>query len=325
MSPKETVKKNTRYSPQYVPASKPKSKTFVIIAITVAALLVLGAFLFFNNQFVGKAIGAQCKVDADCGLGEMCSSGQCVQEPQFSCLNAPQNALLCPGEGTGLVQNTQSILVLTCGQYGPTEKCGFTCNDGYHVQAGQCVANVCGDWQVNQASEQCDDGNVVNGDGCSATCQNEQQAQFSCLNAPQNALLCSGEGTGLVQNTQSILVLTCGQYGPTEKCGFTCNSGYHVQAGQCVANVCGDWQVNQASEQCDDGNVVNGDGCSATCQMEAQDQLQGSPDQVLCQQIIDAPAKDKDLVGGVLNALGNQNKLDAILDIFTALNNWLKP
>ena len=50
---------------------------------------------------------------------------------------------------------------------------------------------------------------------------------------------------------------------------------------------------------------------------EAQDQL--------CQQVTAAPAKDKTLVSGVLNALQNPNKLDAVLDIFTALNNWLKP
>jgi cysteine-rich repeat protein len=31
---------------------------------------------------------------------------------------------------------------------------------------------------------------------------------------------------------------------------------------------CGDNVVNQASEQCDDGNIVSGDGCSATCTTE---------------------------------------------------------
>lgn len=31
---------------------------------------------------------------------------------------------------------------------------------------------------------------------------------------------------------------------------------------------CGDGEVNQPSEQCDDGNNVSGDGCSATCQLE---------------------------------------------------------
>ena len=39
--------------------------------------------------------------------------------------------------------------------------------------------------------------------------------------------------------------------------------------GTCDAvPVCGDGNVNQASEQCDDGDTVSGDGCSATCQTE---------------------------------------------------------
>jgi len=34
------------------------------------------------------------------------------------------------------------------------------------------------------------------------------------------------------------------------------------------APVCGDGEVNQQSEQCDDGNTANGDGCSANCTIE---------------------------------------------------------
>src|SRR3989344_4539607 len=119
MSPKDTVKKNTRYSPQYVPASKPVSKIFVIIAITVAALVVLGAFLFFTNQFVGKAIEVQCEKDTQCGQGEMCSSGQCVADPSKT---------YC---GDGQVQDPNS--------YGETEKCdgsdlgGYTCADSGYI------------------------------------------------------------------------------------------------------------------------------------------------------------------------------------------------
>lgn len=57
-------------------------------------------------------------------------------------------------------------------------------NNGYvgFKECNQCVFNdcklieYCGDHiiQVN-ASEQCDDGNLINGDGCSATCRNEQK------------------------------------------------------------------------------------------------------------------------------------------------------
>jgi len=38
--------------------------------------------------------------------------------------------------------------------------------------------------------------------------------------------------------------------------------------GVAYTDVCGDHAVNQPSEQCDDGNTVPGDGCSATCQIE---------------------------------------------------------
>jgi len=32
--------------------------------------------------------------------------------------------------------------------------------------------------------------------------------------------------------------------------------------------LCGNGNPNDAGEQCDDGNVVSGDGCSSTCQLE---------------------------------------------------------
>ena len=35
-----------------------------------------------------------------------------------------------------------------------------------------------------------------------------------------------------------------------------------------VLPVCGDGTINQAGEECDDGNLVSGDSCSATCQIE---------------------------------------------------------
>jgi cysteine-rich repeat protein len=38
------------------------------------------------------------------------------------------------------------------------------------------VCNVCGDGIVDSA-EECDDGNTIDGDGCSSTCTNEQQPQ----------------------------------------------------------------------------------------------------------------------------------------------------
>jgi cysteine-rich repeat protein len=36
---------------------------------------------------------------------------------------------------------------------------------------------------------------------------------------------------------------------------------------------CGDGSVNQEWEQCDDGNTLDGDGCSETCQLEIDDDI----------------------------------------------------
>lgn len=36
----------------------------------------------------------------------------------------------------------------------------------------------------------------------------------------------------------------------------------------CTANVCGDGHRNDTTEECDDGNTVPGDGCTATCRTE---------------------------------------------------------
>lgn len=85
------------------------------------------------------------------------------------------------------------------------------CDDGNNVDGDGCTAckkdeivtPVCGD-NIKDATEECDDGNVASGDGCDATCHNETPA------------LC---GNGLV------------------------NPG----------------------EKCDDGNTKDGDGCESTC------------------------------------------------------------
>ena len=58
-----------------------------------------------------------------------------------------------------------------------------TCTVADMCVAGVCAgdSNVCGDGTLQgSCNEECDDGNVVNGDGCSATCQKE----FGCDVAP---------------------------------------------------------------------------------------------------------------------------------------------
>ena len=54
-------------------------------------------------------------------------------------------------------------------------------------------------------------------------------------------------------------------------------SGYALAQETCggeIECVCGDGVVD-AGEQCDDGNLINGDGCSETCEVEQPPSTEG--------------------------------------------------
>ncbi|HII68933.1 TPA: S8 family serine peptidase [Candidatus Woesearchaeota archaeon] len=108
------------------------------------------------------------------------------------------------------------------------------------VLAAELPTFVCGDGNID-ADEDCDDGNAVNGDGCSASCTVE-------------AVLCyRGQSRYCIKNG----------YNGTESCNPD-GSGWQP----CIPHEwCGDAVINSV-EACDDGNTVNGDGCSALCRVE---------------------------------------------------------
>lgn len=112
------------------------------------------------------------------------------------------------------VKNITNRVVIT----GPTSPCVSTCGNG-----------------LVEASEVCDDGNLVNGDGCDANC------------TP------TGCGNGIVT--------------APETCDDGNTSGGDGCSATCKIEGCGDGIVS-GSEQCDDGNLLNGDCCSSSCQLE---------------------------------------------------------
>jgi cysteine-rich repeat protein len=141
------------------------------------------------------------------------------------------------------------------GNLDPGDGCSATCDEegcgNGIVEAGEdcdddgesadcdddCSAVMCGDDNANAtAGEGCDDGNTTSGDGCSETCEPE------------------GCGDGVVNGTED-----CDESGESADCDDDCTD---------VA--CGDGNSNAlAGEGCDDGNTSDGDGCSATCALEA--------------------------------------------------------
>lgn len=91
---------------------------------------------------------------------------------------------------------------------------------------------------VKEGTEQCDDGNNDEGDGCSEKCQSE-----ICGNSIKNK---------------------------NEECDDGNNINSDLCSNQCKEAKCGDGvvQPSKNEEECDDGNIAKGDGCSDNCKLE---------------------------------------------------------
>jgi len=154
-----------------------------------------------------------------------------------------------------------------------TTDAGEDCDDGGESAAcnSDCTFAICGDNILNlQASETCDDGNTIDdGNGCSVAClttavcgNSITEIGEACDTAGVNAAGCDYDCTAAV----------CGDFIINTPDGEECDDGNTVDDGNgcsatCLVNaVCGN-SVVEAGEQCDDGNAIDdGNGCSAGCQ-----------------------------------------------------------
>src|SRR5215212_84460 len=80
-----------------------------------------------------------------CPSGNVCTAGGCA---------TPAAAAACDGKANGDDCMTVAIVAGACVE-------------------GACFATVCGDGRVDP-HERCDDGNVTDADGCSATCDSDE-------------------------------------------------------------------------------------------------------------------------------------------------------
>jgi fibro-slime domain-containing protein len=144
------------------------------------------------------------------------------------------------------------------------------------------VAPACGDGMMNQATEECDDGNALPGDCCSGNCKVEAYC------------VCPPDGSGC----HSTIVCGDGMRGPGEACddgnadpGDGCSENCHtVEIGYRCATpgaacirvyTCGDGIVDP-NEGCDDMNIMSGDGCSNHCRIEQGFKCDGMPGPSKC-------------------------------------------
>jgi cysteine-rich repeat protein len=164
---------------------------------------------------------------------------------------------------------TQSGELLDGSITGITEGCSASCTPG----GSSAYQAVCGDGVLDQDSngggEECDDGNTTDHDGCSSMCLYEGSTACS--------FVCSSSGASCTADSECIE--TCDT--STSLCtlsGSACvtNSDCLYAESSCGtsgSNCCGnrDIEVNYSSdiaEDCDDGNLVDGDGCSSMCLAE---------------------------------------------------------
>ena len=186
------------------------------------------------------------------------------------------------GDGDGAYVNNDPNFTLP-----PTPNCGDgvldddeVCDDGNRENQDGCYGNcrgidlgyicatpgalcipfaVCGDG-VTAFPEQCDDGAQADGDGCDSGCKLE--LGFKCPVDDAGLASCSPTtcGDGVVEGLEKC------EGSLEDGCTTECQLAPQCdENGQCTS-VCGDGLL--LGEGCDDGNEVNGDGCSSSCEVE---------------------------------------------------------
>jgi fibro-slime domain-containing protein len=114
---------------------------------------------------------------ADCTPGPRCGDGTVQPEGPEACdngLNVDRYSTSAEACGPGCTQPS------FCGDAVIDSAFGEECDDGVNDNAyGGCsdtcgLGPRCGDGAVNGGTEECDDGNRVNGDGCNLTCKPER-------------------------------------------------------------------------------------------------------------------------------------------------------
>lgn len=282
----------------------------------------------------------------DAGAGEQCDFGGgngpgtgCEANCTFSCTLVPNSC--SDGNPCNGAETCGTVVVggktgQRCAAGTPLAD-GASCGIGLICLAQSCKVSSCGDGYVDAgAGEQCDFG-ALNGPnaGCETTCK------YSCIVSPNscadgnacngaeacNMVVVGGQaglkcvaGTPLADGTscgatsiclaQLCKVSTCGDgfvdAGRGEQCEppstGSCDALCHATA------VCGNG-AREVGEQCDDSNLTNLDGCSATCKFE-----QGLRADYLKMQFgTDAVCAKNALGGAIVNGTA-QGQLQSSLD-----------
>jgi cysteine-rich repeat protein len=170
---------------------------------------------------------ATCQQDYECDDGNVCNGDELCMAGQCAA-----GEWASDGHECALDDDTAAMLCL----------------------GGNCTASVCGDGVLDERTdEQCDDGNGVDGDGCEVGCT------WSCSNDADcdDSNLCNGD------EVCDANLHACSAGAPAED-GTSCGENRECLEGRCIQVGCGNGSIDD-EEECDDGNLVDGDGCDADC------------------------------------------------------------
>lgn len=181
--------------------------------------------------------GTTCVTFTDCAAGQVCVSGLCRGASRVD--GGTGGGLDAGGGGAG----------------------GGSTGGG----GGGSVVGVCGDGQQT-GLERCDDGNLVNFDGCNQVCSLEPNYVCTTPGSPCVSTVVCGDGlrTGPEVCDDNNLA---GGDGCSATCALEAGWRCPTVGVACVAASCGDSLV-VGIEECDDGNMNPSDGCSASCVIE---------------------------------------------------------
>jgi cysteine-rich repeat protein len=199
----------------------------------------------------------------DCGTAPQCDIYQCSSHQCQAVADSSQDGMAC-GSGGVCSNGACNVTGQTCGNgiVEGTEQCDF--GAGNNGPGTGCESNCMFSCQTDPG---CSDGNPCDGaETCSSvTVSGKTGKKCAAGTAPATGTSC---GTGKICLSNLCQTSACGDGYVDANAGETCEP---PDVGTCDASchtiVCGDGML-EGSEQCDDGNTTNLDGCDSGCKFE---------------------------------------------------------
>jgi cysteine-rich repeat protein len=222
-----------------------------------------------QNGMMGSGCKADCTYECvnaatDCPAAPFCQMPSC--DSSHACANVAdpaKNGMMC---GTNLVCSNGACVTpsAVCGN-GTTET-GEQCDFGSANGPGTGCESNC-QFSCTILPDSCDDGNPCNGtETCTMIMVNGRPGQrCNATAAPAPGTMC---GSGQICLGMLCVTSTCGDGFVSTINGEQCEPPNTMTCSSTCRNiVCGDG-VRAGTEQCDDNNTTNLDGCDSTCKFE---------------------------------------------------------